>query len=640
MRSKPSSNRLLYTLSSILVSIGLILPQSASGVIFIIKNKEVVGPQTLLNPQDELIIKEKGVIFGGAANAVTMNNILQKTINKGLIGTTGDAAFGITSRGLGNLLENRGTIVTLGSTAHGMDSRASFNTLRNSGTILTSGDFSRGINVAGVLGPIASPLIENSGKILLTGNNSIGILLAVANNGAILNRGIIRTTGIESGGIATFALGPLALENRGLIDITGPSSLGILFNNGGSTFFTNSGTIRVPTGEAIRFQSANYFLSLLRGSNIQGAVVLTGGGTRAIEVQKGLNLALTNVGNSWTTVDAEGNPFVLSGNTLAVVDRTGFAIEVDILDDLTASILNQRKCYNCCACSCNEYFDFDNSTYAKQGWVGAFGSYRKRDRQHRIVSYDNGFGGFIGGLELTCFSDMELGVFGGGTAGKADVAHHIHRILNYSGFGGLSACKAFGDTFVDLTVAGGLLVQDSKRRVMNNLAEDGKEQAKADFRGGFVAPELTLGHCFSLFGMQPLASFKVRYAGLFLDKYKEKGSLADLKVLSRDLHIITTAAELALPLSFPCFGYNLAMTPYLAIEGRFRLGDRHLHGELLNQSITFTDGSDDTLGALYFGLRGCHTLECGPSLFLNIEGSVDNKKSALIRGEIDLTVPF
>jgi hypothetical protein len=213
-------------------------------------------------------------------------------------------------------------------------------------------------------------------------------------------------------------------------------------------------------------------------------------------------------------------------------------------------------------------------------------------------------------------------------------------LKNTSGFGGLYLDGDVCGNFVRFAISGGSLNQRSRRKVMNNTVEGGYEFAKTKLNGGFVAPELRLGREFCLLGFDLIASADVRYSGLFLDGYNEKGSETNFRVKSHDLHIITTSTELAVPMSFEACGNCMTVTPYVGIEGRYRLGDKKLHGELLDQSITFFDGSWNDVGIAFVGIRSCHNTDCGLSLMLDLEADFDNKKSSLIRGGLKAEMAF
>lgn len=615
--NRPLTQKALQTL----LSLALTLPVFAQATSFVVEEGEVVGHQVLTDISDTGLIEFGGTISttgnGTANSGVLMQNGAQSVTNDGTITTTGGfdgvgSAIGIIAGGPSSLVTNNGLIQTSGTIAHGIAvaSTATTTTVINNGVITTSAN-------------------------ALAGNGANGISSAAATS-TLINNGEISTSGTGASGIASSGSG-VFVRNKGLITSTGVGSRGIA-SSGADATIVNNGTIIAnsdATSSAILLSGANPTLVLQRRSNIQGAVTVAVPAT--LEVQKGLNLALTTTGLPFSSITTQGAPFATSGNTVAVVDRTGFAMEVDILDDLTAVIMNNLGSQYCQDCNdCCESYTSDEWS----GWVRGFGSYRERRLQHRTVKYDNGLEGGMAGLELPVFCDWTLGIFGGGSYGNAHVAHHSHVLKNTSGFGGLYLDGELFDNFFRFAITGGSLDQHSTRRVMDNTVAGGRQNAKTKLKGSFVAPELRYGRSFCLFGLEPIVSGDVRYSGLFLDSYKEKGSSANFRVKSHDIHLLTVSTELAVPVNFDVCDSCMTVTPYMGLAGRYRLGDKKLHGELLEQSITFYDGSWNQLGYLFVGFRSCHKMDCGLSLLLDLEGDFDNHKSALIRGGLKAEMSF
>lgn len=600
---------------ALLTSLAITMPLAAQAS-FVVEEGQVVGTQFLTVTGDTGLVELGGTIETSSTGGIV-------PVGAGLLTITND-----------------GTILTTGGGVFGIGvSPASLAT--NNGLIQTSGAGAFGIVIPFVAPPNASPsTVINNGHIVTTGAAASGILSSALAT-KIINNGEITTSGAAAHGIVSIA-DAVKIDNRGLIVLTGASSVGINAV-GTNASVTNSGTIIAnsdPSNFAILLGSTNPTLNLQRGSNIQGAVAIALPGT--LNVQKGLNLALTTTplsgAGAFTTITTQGAPFATSGNLIAVVDRTGFAMESDILDDLTAVIMNNLGSQFCFDCNdCCESFEFNNEW---KGWVRGFGSYRERRLQHRTVEFYNGLEGGMAGVEMPVFCDWTLGLFGGGSYGDAHVRHHTHVLKNTSGFGGLYLDGDICGNFVRFAISGGSLNQRSRRKVMDNTVEGGYQFAKAKFNGGFVAPELRLGREFCLFGINFISSTDVRYSGLFLDSYNEKGTKTNFHVKSHDIHLLTTAAELAVPISFEACGSCMTVTPYAGLEGRYRLGDKKLHGELLEQAITFTDGSWNDIGIAFVGIRSCHNMDCGLSLLLDLEADFDSKKSALIRGGLKAEMAF
>ena len=124
------------------------------------------------------------------------------------------------------------------------------------------------------------------------------------------------------------------------------------------------------------------------------------------------------------------------------------------------------------------------------------------------------------------------------------------------------------DTFFALAFTVGYVDWNNKHFVMNNLAEGGVDTAKFDTGGVFFSPEATLAHSFSSVPCNPTMSCTLRYAGLYLKDYEEKGSLTNLSVKNRYINLVTARFEVALPRKTCCWSAE----PYLGMLGRYQVG--------------------------------------------------------------------
>ncbi|NGX46629.1 MAG: hypothetical protein K940chlam2_01825, partial [Chlamydiae bacterium] len=123
-----------------------------------------------------------------------------------------------------------------------------------------------------------------------------------------------------------------------------------------------------------------------------------------------------------------------------------------------------------------------------------------------------------------------------------------------------------------------------------------------------------------------------RYAGLFLGDYSEKGSLTNLSVKDREIDLLTTRFELALPYMTSRGICCWSVGPYLGVFGRYQVGGNCVDAELLGQPLHFNQGGPRNLAAFLLGFRGVQSMGCF-NLFLNLEGSFDNYSSSRILGE-------
>lgn len=541
------------------------------GLLFVVPSGETeITTLTLPDDGDRAIIEGGGAISTAGSPGVVMNNDNQETLNSGRISTTGDMAQGIINAGDNAVITNSGTISTTGTLSSGIFNAGGDNAIiTNNGTISTTGDGAHGI--------------------ANTGDNTV-----VVSNGTIL------TTGLNSNGI----------------------------DNAGTNFHVlNSGTIRSAEALTLNLTGANPTVTLLRGSNLQGPV-------RTIDllnlnVETGLNLALTltndSVGFANLGITA---PFVRVGNTIAVIDPTGLALQADVIADLSDTILSgiYRCRLHCCNCCC-------------QGlWVQGIGSYCKRNHDRFHVGYDNWHGGFIAGYNRS-LCQGRAGVFAGASFAEAEVDQHTQHADINSYFGGLTYETCFCGSFVGLALAVGYVNWDNTRYVMNNLAINGIEVAHADINGPFISPEMIVTHTFSMLRCHPVASFTFRYAGFFPGDYHEKGSLANLGVKDRQIDLLTTRFEIANSYCSRCRHRCWSLEPYIGVFGRYQVGGFQINGELLGQQIDFNQEGPRNLAAFLLGFRGGYSIGC-LNLFFNLEGSFDTASSARILGEGGVSCNF
>ncbi|MCC5832936.1 MAG: hypothetical protein JJU12_07850 [Chlamydiales bacterium] len=180
---------------------------------------------------------------------------------------------------------------------------------------------------------------RNRGTIETTGDNAFGIRNVVGDDVVITNSGTITTQGDFSAGIANQGGNNVLITNSGTISTQGLEASGI-FTNGPNTHIVNSGRIRAADGFAIQSEGFNPTLTLLRGSNLQGPVGIFSD-FLTLNVETGLNLLLTltpdSDGFSPFQIDA---PFVQVGNTIVVIDPTGFVLQANVIADLSDTVLS------------------------------------------------------------------------------------------------------------------------------------------------------------------------------------------------------------------------------------------------------------------------------------------------------------
>ncbi|NGX61970.1 MAG: hypothetical protein K940chlam9_01462, partial [Chlamydiae bacterium] len=266
-------------------------------------------------------------------------------------GTTETAPITLDDERDGLIVEKGGAIEVTDEEA-AVNIEASEQFVENNGRITTTsgtGFFTLGISNLGN----AQGVFTNNGLIEATGTDGTGAEAIFNGEGAddavITNSGEIRATSGSS-----FALGILndnaddaVITNSGLIETIAENpglSIGIQSQNSTNTQIINSGTIIAKSNEglgfAISFFDSNPTLTLLRGSNLQGQV-FSRDDPLNLNVETGLNLALTlnSAGMSFGELGIEA-PFVRVGDVVGVIDPTGLAMQVDVLADLSDTILS------------------------------------------------------------------------------------------------------------------------------------------------------------------------------------------------------------------------------------------------------------------------------------------------------------
>ncbi|MCC5831877.1 MAG: autotransporter domain-containing protein [Chlamydiales bacterium] len=513
-------------------------------------------PIILAGVGDRAIVQEEARLEVDGAAALEMNNDDQKALNRGIIETTGNNATAILVSG------ERARILT-------------------SGVIETEGAESAGIAVAG-----EEYDIRTSGLIRTRGAVSDVIILA-GDRGRIENRGKILAEDVSARGIEI---------------------------SGNDVLVVNSGTIS-SAAAALDFSGLNPRLELLSGSNLQGSVETVN--PLGLTVDRGLNLSLTLGSGSFGDL-AINAPFVLVGNTIAVIDTTGFAFQADLLADLSDTLLSSiyRHRFVCCT-PCGSSF-----------WVQGLGSYRERDED---IRYHNSQSGFLAGFDTPlCGGDASL--FGGASFACAEVSNHSQKadIDNY--VGGISYQARFCDSFFGFALIAGYVDWENRRCVMNNLAAGGMQNARAEIDGAFISPEVTYAYRLPFIWRRPVIGLTLRYAGLFLGDYQERGSSMNLSVKGRHVDLITTRLEFSLPLSFSCGYACWDFEPYLGTYGRYQVGGRDVDGVLLGEPLSFDQTGPRNLAAFLFGIRAIQSVGY-LDLFINIEGSYDTHSGSRLLGE-------
>ena len=471
--------------------------------------------------------------------------------------------------------------------------------------ITNSGDIVAGLNGA--------PDPDSGGDGIYAHTNGTGSGILITTSGDI-------TSGAGFSGIYAIAKdadSPITIRNRGKVmgGVTG-----ILASSEAGISVTNSGTIAAANGTAIRFDGdSSDTLTLLPGSNIQGTIDL-GGGDDTLIVGNGLSIASTFTGGP-EVIHAQGAPLAVSGNLVAVADPTVFALEDEVAADLTGAITNaiHDRLQDRGGLSIGPSIAATvppatpmrlgmrtgavaaaPNDAGNRGWGTLFGSVRNQEGDAPSVGAEYRLGGVIAGLDGGLPGG--LGAFLGASTGEVAIDFGSQAVDIDSVFGGLYARYHSGRWILDFALTAGATEHDSERRIANNLAPGGIETAKATFNGAFVAPEIAVGTTLRAGDVEIVPSVRARYAGLFLDGYRETGSVGAIAVGDRDVQLLVSRAQVAFAKSTIAEGGGLLVSDLrLGIEGRTNLGDDEIGATLLGQQVTIEPGGSGEAGAIFAG---------------------------------------
>ncbi|GAB4363033.1 MAG: hypothetical protein Kow0026_27300 [Oricola sp.] len=566
------------------------LPGAAVADDFTIAEGETVTTtRTLADPGDSGVIRAGGMIVTTAGNeiAAEMLNDGQSFYNAGVISTAGGSAWGIHSAGANSTIVNSGEIATAGSSGFGIFSTGASATITNSGAIATALDAAFGIFVVS-----SGSTIDNSGSIATTGLNGFGIQVA-GNGNTIVNSGTITTA--NAGAIAIIV-------------------------SGDDNILTSSGALVSEQDAAISMGGADNTLNLLAGSAIQGAVKFGDPGSATLNIGPGLNTALTLTGVP-ATIDTAGQPYVLSGDLLAVVDPVGIGGAQALLAGATGGIsgsLDQRMRGSSAGSApflVTSYFpvaETGGDASPATGWWGdVFGGMSARDGTAGEAGYSQFHGGIVVGFDREVSAATTAGLFGGGSAGRFATDASASVVSMGGVFGGAYIRHDAGGFFAGLSVSGGVTFNDSDRHVANNLVAGGIETASASYAGLHASPSLTVGTDITVAGATVTPSLRTRYTGIYLDGYSESGSAANVTVGSRVLHVLELRGQVEAALAARRTDNGTQQVSLrTGADGVFNRGD-DIEASLLGSDLSFASGATENAARGFVGMDTSYTAVSG-----------------------------
>ncbi|MBN9245360.1 MAG: autotransporter domain-containing protein [Mesorhizobium sp.] len=563
-------------------------------------------------------IGDAGIIGSGANLSVS---------NSGSITVDGEAAAGIVWHNNGLQVDNSGSVVVSGLASIGIGAGGNDVVIDNSGLVQATGDAAIGIGSA-----FGTAVINNDGSVVVSGASTVGVL-ASGDSAVVGNAGSVQVSGEHTVGVGVTSAAAV-VTNAGSIVATGTDNIA-LAGLGNGTTVTNSGSIISDQGfAALYFGGSDATLNLLAGTAIQGPIVFADTGNTAT-FGPGLNAVMTFSGTGLPqTVLTGGRPFVVAGNTVAVLDITGFASAGAVVQDLTGGVAGAVETHLSAGRADG---DAGHSSHA---WITPFGVERVQTASGPAAGFSDGLGGIVAGADTALAADIRVGAFMGAAGGSTSVDGYAQDITHRSVFGGGYLAYDTGARFADVSLAFGRLDESSRRRVANNLVLGGVQMAQADYNGTFVSPALTLGARMPYGTGTLIPSLRLRYAGLFLGDYAETGAADALAVAGRDIHLFDARAQLALataPLTTRSGVWQA--TWRVGLDGSARSAD-DVSATLLGQDIIFGDGSRKGTLRGFVGANLSMSAGNGMTFGGDVETSYGSDKAFIVTTQAHLDIAF
>lgn len=399
----------------------------------------------------------------------------------------------------------------------------------------------------------------------------------------------------------------------------------ILFDKQGS--LTNSGTIVNQVIFASNGGATADTVNVLPGARFGGTIDF-GDGADKVNFSAGswiLNTA--NFNAALSTVNAGGNPYVVTANKIVVTDVSGFGAQNRAMMDIVgwiSSVLPDSPVFEdapsgaFAALASAAHVDDraagtpsnalgyasaapafkSGATTSRDGtsiWTKGFGGRRKQTTDGSFIgSVTTGFGGAIGADRQVSHA-LRVGGFVGGSSNKTDLDLNAGGIDTDAVFGGVYSRAILGAAFFDVALIGGHLDNKSRRNIGGGMTP---ETASASYAGWFLNPSAAIGRRFGLgHGFSLTPALKLRYVSAFFDGYTESGSTANLTVGARNVQALEERVELTLAKVGTLAGHR---TTYRVTGGALsqqRLGGGAVDLTLLGQSlVAATPDGKNTIG--------------------------------------------
>lgn len=503
-------------------------------------------------------------------------------------------------------------------------------------------------------GPVGAHTLGGGDAIATNSGSAFSVAAAtmVGGNAIAINSGT--TGGLAA---AAFGGGNAIVINSGA---SGPVSVDAAL---GTSTLTNTGTIAGIGPPAIEFFSGRATLTNILGGRVIGAIQFDGGKNTVNFV--GGNWMFTFNTLASATVNAGGTPVVVSGNQVAVLDPTTFALADRSLTNFTAEISEMlqsrfggintgtggaplgfagapsssvtdqaQAAFSGIPTVAMSYASNPKSIIGKALpsaaapydttiWASGFGGERKQRGDGEILpTTDTAFGGAMG-FDRPLGGNLRLGAFVGAGGSHEAVELNVQTIDATYVFGGAYGRFDWISQYVDFSLYGGGINNKSTRQVANNLAPSGLENATASYGGWFINPEVTYGYRIPFNAVTVTPRVRLRYVGGQLDGFSETGSIQNLSVGGRSINDIEERGEVELS----TISGALKASVTIGIIGLERLGNPTINTVLLGQNLSFvTPGQANAFGGV-LGMRMEYRARSNVALFVAGEGTAMSDRS-------------
>lgn len=549
--------------------------------------------------------------------------------------------------------------------------------------------------------------LNNNGKIV-SGLDGVTVLAGSGtasfnNTGAIDVSNGLPSIALDTGIIVQSENGNATAYNSGRI----LGGIGVMAGDFAMATLTNAGLIdgtKSPLGIAVDLSQpfnvgVQSTLNIMPGSRILGSIILNGDPGDPVNVPpttvnifSGHDVSsiltfgdvcgcggLTETGAKVNVFG--GAPYVINGNTVAVLDPTSFAAQDRNVLDFTRTVLSAASSRltspapmsgdgsaalgfapsgNIARDMANDAFaNIPALAYANQDrvlrsnptftaadgtsiWAQGFGGVRVQNASGPNLRSVNQFYGGLLGVDKTLQPGLRAGAFVGGGSVSSQIDMNSGNTTSDMGFGGVYARYAMNKAFLDFALLGGGSSNNVKRAMTNNFAPGGYEYANGNYSGWFVSPELAYGVRHDLtkdWTVTPTA--RVRYLAANFGGYQESGSSANLTVAGRTAQNFEERGELVFTrTTSEREGSLLQISATIGALAWQRLGDANVNTVLLGQALAFvTPGQANVVGG-YFGGGFEWRNASGLSVFAASEVDIMSDSSHTLSGRGGIKLAF